>query len=84
MLVLQMSPAKSVPVSSATFLAMRSAWRFICSSCASRPMMRSFSRLGVVSEGLDDVGAGMDEIAMQLLGRPRDVEHRLGNEGAGL
>jgi hypothetical protein len=39
-----MSPANSVPVSSATFLAMRSAWRFISSSCASRPMMRSFSR----------------------------------------
>ena len=43
-LVLQTSPANSAPLSSATSLAIRSAWRFIASRSASRPIRRSFSR----------------------------------------
>jgi hypothetical protein len=44
MVVLQMLPASSVPVSSATFLAMASALRFIGFRSFSRPMTRSFWR----------------------------------------
>ena len=44
MAVLQMSPAKSVPVSRATFFAIRSAVRLIRSRSFSRPTIRSFAR----------------------------------------
>src|SRR5260221_2001073 len=40
--------------------------------------------MGVVGERLDDVGAGMDELAMQLGDQLGGLEHDLGHVRAGL
>ena len=64
MLVLQMSPASSVPVSSRDLLGDRERLRFIGSRILLAADDRELLAVRVVRERLDDVGAGVDELAM--------------------
>ena len=47
-------------------------------------MTRSFSRWRVIGERLDDVGARVHELAVELVDDLRMLEHDLRHEGAGL
>ena len=84
MLVLQMSPAKSAPLPSATDLAISSARRLIGSRSLLAADHPELLAMRVVRERLDDVGARVDEVAMQLAHDFGMLEHDLGHEGAGL
>ncbi len=82
--MLQRLPASSVPVSRATAggeLERAAVERLEQVLLADQPQLLA---VPVVGEGLDDVRAGVDELAMQPLDELRVVEHDLGDERAGL
>ena len=79
-----MSPASSVPVSAATCLAMLESLPVDRLEIRLAPDHAELLAVAVVGERLDDVGAGVDEVAMELDDDLRVVEHDLGDEGSGL
>ena len=79
-----MSPAKSAPLSRATSLARSSARAVDRLEVVLAADHAQLLAVRVVGERLDDIGAGVDEIAVQLRDRVRVLEHHLGDEGAGL
>ena len=83
-LVLQILPATSASPSAATFLAIgqrRAVHRLEIVLPADQPQ---FFAMRVIGEGLDHVGAGAQEIAMQVLDLLGEVEHDLRHVGARL
>ncbi len=79
-----MSPANSAPVSCATALASSSARRLIGSQILFAADDAQLLAMRVIGERLDDVGARMDEVAMELRDRLRMLEHDLRHERARL
>ena len=84
MFVLQMLPANSESCSAATSLAIlqRPAVHRLQITLATD--QRQLLAVGVVRERLDDVGAGVDELPVQLGDELRLLEHDLGHERARL
>ena len=72
-----MLAATSAPPSRATWLAMRTAARFISSRSPSRPTILQLLAVRVVGQRDHDVSAGAQELAVQLDHRLRRVEDDL-------
>ena len=82
--VFEMSPAQSVSVSSATSLAISERLPVERLELVLPADDAKLLAVRVVRERLDDVGAGVDEVAVKLVDDLGVVEHDLGNERARL
>ena len=77
-----MLPATSAPPSAAISLAILTAWRFICLEVAVAADVAELVAVRVVGERDHHVGAGAQELAVQLPQRVGLVEDDLGHVGA--
>ena len=77
-------PARSAPVSRATCFAISSACRLSALEVVLPADDAELVAVGVVGERLDDVRAGVDEVAVELVDDLRMLEHDLGDERARL